>query len=130
MFNFKPFLKKRLWNILLLSKGLATTFKGFLEQIFNWRINKLLLPHNLYSCANHAPLFYCSCWHPFLAIRQTQNKKGWLGNTAVDCTKPPSPTIHFLIFDTISLFSNFFSKSNLTFMTSKKIEGDKNLLDK
>ena len=68
------YVKSHKWNIFLLSKGLSTTFKGFLEQIFNWRINKLLLPHNLYSCANHAPLFYCSCWHPFLAIRQTQKR--------------------------------------------------------
>ena len=38
----------------------------------SWRINKLLLPHNLYPVANHVLLFYCSCWHPFLAIMQTQ----------------------------------------------------------
>ena len=34
-----------------------------------WRINKLLLPHNLYSGAKHISLFYCSCWHPFIVIR-------------------------------------------------------------
>ena len=33
--------------------------------ILIWRSNKLLLPHNLYSGANHIPLFYCSCWGPF-----------------------------------------------------------------
>ena len=32
----------------------------------------LLLPHNLYSGANHVPFFYCSCWRPFIVIRQKQ----------------------------------------------------------
>ena len=33
--------------------------------ILIWRINKLLLQHNLYSGANHIPLFYCSYRRPF-----------------------------------------------------------------
>ena len=33
--------------------------------ILIWRINKSILPHYLYSGANHLPLFYCSCWRPF-----------------------------------------------------------------
>ena len=33
--------------------------------ILIWRINKLLLTHNLYSGTNHIPLFNCSCWAPF-----------------------------------------------------------------
>ena len=40
--------------------------------ILIWRINKLLLPHNLCSGANHHPLFYCSWWHPYIVVRQTQ----------------------------------------------------------
>ena len=33
--------------------------------ILIWRINKLLLQHNLYSGANHVPLFHCSCWRHY-----------------------------------------------------------------
>ena len=33
--------------------------------ILIWKINKSILPHYLYSGANHLPLFYCSCWRPF-----------------------------------------------------------------
>ena len=48
----------------------------FVVNILIWRISKLLLPHNLYYDANHIPLFYCSCWHPFIVISQTQYQ--WL----------------------------------------------------
>ena len=47
--------------------------------IVNWRINKLLLPHNLYSGAKHIPLssqrpfhFHCSIGALFIVTRQTQ----------------------------------------------------------
>ena len=33
--------------------------------IANWRINKLLLPQNIYSGAKHVPLFHCSYWLHF-----------------------------------------------------------------
>ena len=50
-------------------QGLLTYYKlnNFTGKIVNWRINKLLLPHNLYSGAKHIPLssqrpfhFHCS----------------------------------------------------------------------
>ena len=33
--------------------------------ILIWRLKNLLLPHNLYSSANHIQLFYYSCWRSF-----------------------------------------------------------------
>ena len=47
-------------------------FPSLLADSVNWTINKLLLPHNVCSDANHITMFYCSWWRPFLAIRQTQ----------------------------------------------------------
>ena len=42
-----------------------------------WRINKFLLSHNLYSGANHIPLFYCSCWCPFHCDQTTTTVETW-----------------------------------------------------
>ena len=39
---------------------------SMLNYILIWRINKVLLPHILYSCASYIPLFYCSWWSLFL----------------------------------------------------------------
>ena len=61
---------------ILNQKGLWHIYRCY---IVNWRINKLLLPHNLHSGAKHASLFCCSNFSPTRHI-QTDNIIGNLIN--------------------------------------------------
>ena len=65
--NAMDFLKRTIGNI---KNQWNKAFLNWIE--LNWKINKLLLPHNLYSGAKHIPLFHkrplhfhCSYWRRF-----------------------------------------------------------------
>ena len=109
------------------NNGVYGTFTGV---ILIWRIN------NLYTGANHIPLFYCSCWHPFYCdqtntLFQASNNAAPKFNIS---TKLQVTTSHiiFILAPTISIFLLFMlapflfwsDKHNTSIAGELKVEAD------